>query len=119
MAKQYLYSVYDKKVGSYDFPRAYASETMAHRAFVGAFRDPETNMLNEYPSDFSLVFIGVYDTETGKIDLDNTLVTSMEGTEAMHIANQIDKRRALPLQGFEGEVAKNLDPAQKQEAEKA
>lgn len=65
--KKLLFSTYDSKINSYQPPFTAEHAGEAIRAFERASNDPESNIYH-YPSDFTLFEIGIFDTETGKIE---------------------------------------------------
>jgi len=61
---QQLYSVYDSKVQSFSPPFIQRNNADATRNFAQAAAEPNSQ-LAQFPSDFSLYFIGTFDSETG------------------------------------------------------
>lgn len=61
-----LYAILDTKVGYYT-PFEEKTDETAKRAFIATARQPET-MINKFPEDYALWYMGYYDTQTGKID---------------------------------------------------
>lgn len=52
-----LYSVYDNKAEQFSPPQVYHNDMLALRAFEGLVNDDKT-LINTYPEDFSLHYIG-------------------------------------------------------------
>jgi len=69
MAKK-LYSVQDMKSMTLSYPFACNHLAEAMRSFEQVCRD-ERSMLNKYPNDFNLFYMGEYDEGTGSFTLLN------------------------------------------------
>lgn len=52
-----LYSIYDNKAEQFSPPQVYHNDMLALRAFEGLVNDDKT-LINTYPEDFSLYYIG-------------------------------------------------------------
>lgn len=52
-----LYSIYDSKAEQFSPPQVYHNDMLALRAFEGLVNDDKT-LINTYPEDFSLHYIG-------------------------------------------------------------
>lgn len=52
-----LYSIYDSKAEQFSPPQVYHNDMLALRAFEGLVNDDNT-LINSYPEDFSLHYIG-------------------------------------------------------------
>lgn len=52
-----LYSIYDCKAEQFSPPQVYHNDMLALRAFEGLVNDDKT-LINTYPEDFSLHYIG-------------------------------------------------------------
>lgn len=61
-----IFSVHDKKAGYYMNPMYFKTPTEAIRAFEQGVTDEKTQ-LNKYPNDFTLVQLGEFNQDTGKI----------------------------------------------------
>lgn len=63
-----IYTIYDKASKQYQNPWFQPSDVAAVRAFGNEVNRPDpANLAYQNPEDFSLHFIGVYDTETGTL----------------------------------------------------
>jgi len=58
-----VYSVYDRVAGSYGFPQEYVNAGVAKRAFAEFAK----SVPNDSRSDYELVLIGEFDTQTGDV----------------------------------------------------
>lgn len=81
--KKSLYSVYDVKGKTYDFPFAHQNHETALRAFHQAASDPN-NFLNKYPQDYMLMYVGEFDDQTGRYQ--NVEAPTSLGTAAALLA---------------------------------
>lgn len=61
-----LYTIYDKKSGTWDKPFAARTHGEAERMFAQVLNGGDS-LLSQYPDDFSLWFVGKYDSTTGII----------------------------------------------------
>lgn len=61
------YSVKDLK-GGFGQPYPYSNDEIAKRNYRGALLDSKPNMVNQYPEDFELYFVGTFDDETSKFE---------------------------------------------------
>lgn len=52
-----LYSIYDEKAEQFSPPQVYHNDMLALRAFEGLVNDDKT-LINSYPEDFSLYYVG-------------------------------------------------------------
>lgn len=68
MAKLYVYSVYDAKVKYFHNPMVMRNRGEALRSWEQVAND-EKSSICAHPSDFSLMELGEFDDQTGKIDL--------------------------------------------------
>lgn len=59
-----FYSVFDKKSGAYGKPFSSINDSTARRDFEIGVAEVGS-LLNSYPEDFSLYFVGQFDTEKG------------------------------------------------------
>lgn len=64
MAVRKVYSVFDKKTGSWDNPFTARTHGEAERMFSGALKDNQT-LIGQYPEDFSLWHVGTFDPVSG------------------------------------------------------
>jgi len=77
--KTKVFSIYDSKVKAFMSPFFMQHQGQAIRAFQGLIADKNTNV-GKYPADFTLMEIGTFDEESGrleslegKVDLGNAL----------------------------------------------
>lgn len=61
-----LFSILDKKAGSYSAPHTYHNKGLALRAFEELANDEKTTV-NRYPADFSIWQIGEFDEQIGRL----------------------------------------------------
>lgn len=61
------YSVKDLK-GGFGQPHPYANDEIAKRNYRAALSDNKPNLVNQFPEDFDLYFIGTFDDETSRFD---------------------------------------------------
>jgi hypothetical protein len=61
-----MYSVFDKKAQIYGTPFVTANENLALRSFSRVANDP-THDICLFPDDFTLVYLGEFDEDTGQI----------------------------------------------------
>lgn len=52
-----LYSIYDSKAEQFSPPQVHHNDMLALRAFEGLVNDEKT-LINSYPEDFSLYYVG-------------------------------------------------------------
>lgn len=67
MAKQKIFSVFDKKVGAYKRPFISDNEVEATRGLQTAMRDPEIQ-ISLFPEDFDLYEMGIFNDNSGLIE---------------------------------------------------
>lgn len=67
MAKLQILAVYDVAVGAFMRPMFVPSKGVAVRSFQDEVGNKESPM-NKHPEDYSLMFLGVYDEETGSFE---------------------------------------------------
>jgi hypothetical protein len=65
------FTVFDSKVGAYNFPFQEHSTGAALRAFIDAIEDT-SSALNKHPEDYTLFHIGSYDNATAKFEIFKT-----------------------------------------------
>lgn len=63
---QKLFSLYDVKADCFTFPFVSENSMTALRSFHSMVKDPKYGNLHDYPEDYSLWFVGSFDTSTGK-----------------------------------------------------
>ena len=61
-----LYSIYDAKANTYCAPFECVSNGVAIRQLMDLVSDAKTTV-SRYPEDFSLYFVGDFDTDTGAL----------------------------------------------------
>lgn len=62
-----IYSIRDAKAQSFGNPWYKNTHGEAERDFRTAVND-EKSFLNKYPEDYDLYYLGVFDTDTGKVE---------------------------------------------------
>lgn len=62
-----MFSIRDSKGAIYNQPMFARSHGEAERAFQTEAQNTNS-MINKFPEDFDLFFIGTYDDQTGKVD---------------------------------------------------
>lgn len=61
-----LFSVFDKALGEYNTPMAFQTRGVAIRSFLDEVkRQASDNPLSKHPEDYSLWYIGSFDSEDG------------------------------------------------------
>ncbi|AZL82684.1 nonstructural protein [Apis mellifera associated microvirus 20] len=80
----HAFTVFDSKSKSYNTPWFARSKPEAERNFVQLVKD-EKSMVNQFPEDFDLFYIGTYDDNTAKFDL---LETPEHMFKALTLKNQ-------------------------------
>lgn len=64
-----LYSIHDKKAGTWSPPYVAPTDTHALRSFRDAVNNEDANnSLRNYPQDFELNLVGAFDDETGTVE---------------------------------------------------
>lgn len=66
-----LYSIYDSKAEQFSPPQVYHNDMIALRAFEGLVNDDKT-LINSYPEDFSLHYIGNLGDSDGRYYIDDS-----------------------------------------------
>lgn len=66
-----LYSIYDSKAEQFSPPQVYHNDMLALRAFESLVNDDET-LINSYPEDFSLYYVGNLGDSDGRYYLENS-----------------------------------------------
>lgn len=98
MAKLMVYSIYDAKVKFFDRPLFMRNRGEALRAWEQAANDEKTS-ISAHPSDFSLMEIGEFDDQTGKIE-------SFAVPESLGLAVQFKRLPESPSSLFDANQAK-------------
>lgn len=65
--KTNLYAIYDQKAATFTQPMCMQNDALAARAFSTAIMNPEHDFA-KHPADFTLMFIGEYNDETGELE---------------------------------------------------
>lgn len=63
-----IYSIRDSKSEIFNLPFFQNTHGEAERSFRETANDPKT-LLNKYPEDYDLYYLGEYDESTGKLDV--------------------------------------------------
>ena len=71
-----LYSIYDAKAEQFSPPQVYHNDMLALRAFEGLVNDDKT-LINSYPEDFSLHYVGNLGDTNGRYYIDGSDETSV------------------------------------------
>lgn len=100
--KLFLYSVHDSASGIYDRPFAMQSDAAAIRGFKDACEDAES-FIGKHPEDFTLVQVGTWDDNLGKIVGENPRKVT-NGLEQIAALRQIRKDQ---LEMFQQELDHN------------
>lgn len=66
-----LYCIYDSKAEQFSPPQVYHNDMLALRAFEGLVNDDKT-LINSYPEDFSLYYVGNLGDSDGRYFLENS-----------------------------------------------
>lgn len=66
-----LYSIYDNKAEQFSPPQVYHNDMIALRAFEGLVNDDKT-LINNYPEDFSLYYVGNLGDSDGRYHIENS-----------------------------------------------
>lgn len=62
-----IYSIRDAKAGIFNKPFYAITHADAERSFTKLSNDKQS-MVGEFPEDFDLYYVGIYDDNTGKIE---------------------------------------------------
>lgn len=88
--KAKIVTVYDSKVEGYSNPLSWRSRGEAVRSFQEAVNSPD-HQFSKYPMDFSLMEIGEFDEETGRL-------TAHEKPVSLGLANDFKRpTESLPV----------------------
>ena len=71
-----LYSIYDSKAEQFSPPQVYHNDMLALRAFEGLVNDDKT-LINTYPEDFSLHYVGNLGDSNGRYYIEHYDETSV------------------------------------------
>lgn len=63
-----MFTIRDVKASEYKTPFFALNHAEANRSFVRIALDPQT-MVNQFPEDFELFYLGMYDTETARVKM--------------------------------------------------
>lgn len=66
-----LYCIYDNKAEQFSPPQVYHNDMLALRAFEGLVNDDKT-LINSYPEDFSLHYVGNLGDSDGRYYIDSS-----------------------------------------------
>lgn len=66
-----LYCIYDSKAEQFSPPQVYHNDMLALRAFEGLVNDDKT-LINSYPEDFSLHYVGNLGDSDGRYYIDSS-----------------------------------------------
>lgn len=66
-----LYCIYDSKAEQFSPPQVYHNDMLALRAFEGLVNDDKT-LINSYPEDFSLYYVGNLGDSDGRYYIDSS-----------------------------------------------
>lgn len=66
-----LYSIYDSKAEQFSPPQVYHNDMLALRGFESLVNDDKT-LINSYPEDFSLYYVGNLGDSDGRYYIDNS-----------------------------------------------
>lgn len=66
-----LYCIYDSKAEQFSPPQVYHNDMLALRAFEGLVNDDKT-LINSYPEDFSLHYVGNLGDSDGRYYVDSS-----------------------------------------------
>lgn len=87
-----LYSIYDSKAEQFSPPQVYHNDMLALRAFEGIVNDDKM-VINNYPEDFSLYYIGNLGDSDGRYYIessDESRVPALVG-RALDYVQDVDK----------------------------
>lgn len=79
-----IFAIYDSKAGQFFNPNFYINRATALRAFTDLVNDSSKPFI-KHPADYTLMHIGEYDDETGKITGNST-------PESMGLAHEFIER---------------------------
>lgn len=66
----FVYAIKDKKSGLFDIPFCSQSDLMAKRKFIMDIRNRSNNLIGNFPDEFELYRLGIYDKKNAN-HLDN------------------------------------------------
>jgi hypothetical protein len=86
-----MYSVYDQKAEVFNPPFFQNTHGQAERSFRQTVSDEKT-MMNKYPEDYDLYYLGEYDDNTGKF---NPLASPEHQLKAIQLVQEKEKREKM------------------------
>lgn len=97
---QFIYSIFDKKIGSFFFPFYALSESDAIRQ-VQNIVNYSSSLINRFPSDYDLYYLGCFNTVSGEIfpDIKPLFVCSLDSLKTSDslkyddLLNEIEKQK--------------------------
>lgn len=99
--KMFIYSIYDTASAAYMRPFFQQSDGQALRSFSDIANDPNHD-IGRHPEDYTLVRIGTFNDQTGKIDPENpeSLITGLESVAAKRADTRLEAIQShLPDEG--------------------
>lgn len=87
MTTKNLYSIYDQQTRSFDAPFLSATDGEAERMFARI--GESVPLMQSYPEDFSLHYVGTYDSEDGAIKPTNTVQKIINGLECIKVPSNL------------------------------
>ncbi len=94
------YSIFDSASGAYMRPFFLLADSQALRSFTDIATDAD-HEVGKHPEDYSLVRIGTFDDQTGKLHPEDVLVLAI-GIEVVSSSRNVNKQNILE---FERQVA--------------
>lgn len=91
---QKMFCIYDAKAETFNVPFYAPTHGEAERSFRQACNDERT-MMNKFPSDFDLYFLGDYDTQHGKFVLHDTPQHVIKAIQCVQ-KDTTPKKQAVP-----------------------
>ena len=88
-----LYSIYDSKAEQFSPPQVCHNDMLALRAFEGLVNDGKT-LINSYPEDFSLHYVGNLGDSDGLYHIDasdESRVPILVGRAVDYVQDDVDK----------------------------
>lgn len=82
-----IYSIFDKKVGSYGPVMSFQNEVDAKRYFGACVVNSDT-IVGMYPEDYVLTYVGEFDDESGCITADNMPTHVVEALACVAVRDQ-------------------------------
>lgn len=81
------YAIYDVKTKLYDSPMYFLDEAYAVRAFAGRINQGN-NPYSDFPEDFTLFFMGIFDARTGGYKSEKTPFPVLTALQAKTLINK-------------------------------